>query len=301
MEYPLLVYGDSGSDVVMYQQLLKMNGFFPISTTGVIGPDTIKYTNDFQKYYSLEVTGNVTEETWDKLFLLSSGSSTFSVLNKSTLSKGDQGEEVGEVQQILKNLLYYDGEISYYFDDNLYSSVQSYQFINKLIPDGIVGLNTWSSLLSSNYILSCDISTDSNTYTVVAGDTLYSIAKKFSTSVDNLKLINNLNSDILSIGQVLKLSDIKKTYVVIAGDTLYSIAKKFNTTVDNLKLINNLSSNILSIGQVLVISDNNTYVVVAGDTLYSIAKKFNTTVDQLIKTNNLSSTVLKIGQKLDVL
>ena len=43
----------------------------------------------------------------------------------------------------------------------------------------------------------------SNTYTVQKGDTLYSIANKFNTSINELKSINNLKTENLSIGQIL--------------------------------------------------------------------------------------------------
>ena len=50
-------------------------------------------------------------------------------------------------------------------------------------------------------------------YTVKAGDNLYNIAKKYNTTVDELKRINNLTSNILSIGQVLKLPSDKASNV----------------------------------------------------------------------------------------
>ena len=88
-------------------------------------------------------------------------------------------------------------------------------------------------------------------YTVVKGDTLWSIAKKYNTTVDKLKDVNNLKSDVLSIGQKLLVNNRK--YIVKKGDTLWSISKKFNTTVSNLKKLNNLDSNLLSINQELLI------------------------------------------------
>ena len=146
-----------------------------------------------------------------------------------------------------------------------------------------------------------------NTYTVVKGDTLYAIANKLGTTVDEIKKLNNLTSNNLSIGQVLKIPSVStsesqstNTYIVVKGDTLYGIANKFGTTVDAIKQLNNLTSNNLSIGQVLKISGINrmTHTVVSGDTLYSIAKKYNTTVDNIKKLNNMSSNLLSIGQVL---
>lgn len=147
-------------------------------------------------------------------------------------------------------------------------------------------------------------------YVVKSGDNLYAIARKYNTTVNEIKSLNNLGSDILSVGQILKIPTVtpsqeqEETYIVQSGDSLYSIARKFNTTVDELKRLNNLSSNLLSIGQVLVLPiesiGQTTYTVQAGDSLYSIARKFNTTVDNIKALNNLSSNLLNIGQILIV-
>lgn len=155
---------------------------------------------------------------------------------------------------------------------------------------------------------------EENIYIVKKGDSLYSIANKYNTTVDELKRINNLTSNILSIGQVLKLpsdkaSNVEKeentiSYTVQKGDSLYSIARKYDTPIDRIKDLNNLTTNLLSIGQVLLIpTDTNletTYTVKKGDSLYSIAKKYNTTVDRLKQLNNLTSNLLSIGQILIV-
>ena len=94
-------------------------------------------------------------------------------------------------------------------------------------------------------------------YTVQSGDTLWSIARKFNLTVDKLKEINNLNSNIISIGQRLVVSKSfpinNNYYIVKKGDTLYSIAKKFNISVSELMGVNNLSNTVLSIGQKLLI------------------------------------------------
>lgn len=141
-------------------------------------------------------------------------------------------------------------------------------------------------------------------YIVQAGDTLYKIASKFNTTVDEIKELNNLSSNVLSIGQSLKIPTIEETdntYVVIKGDNLYSIAKKFNTTQDEIMKLNNLTSNLLSIGQVLKIpTSTQLYTVKSGDSLWSIAKKYNTSVNEIKSKNNLTSNLLSIGQKLKI-
>lgn len=145
---------------------------------------------------------------------------------------------------------------------------------------------------------------DTNTYTVKRGDTLYSIANAYNISVNELKNYNNLTSNTLSIGQILKIpttsETVGNTYVVKRGDSLYSIANAYNISVNELKNYNNLTSNLLSIGQVLKIptGTTTTYVVKKGDSLYSIANKYNTTVESIKNKNNLTSNLLSIGQVL---
>lgn len=150
---------------------------------------------------------------------------------------------------------------------------------------------------------------DSNYYTVKSGDSLWSISRKFGVTVNELKKVNNLSSNLLSIGQNLIIPGKKNNtssneYVVKKGDTLYGIANKYNVRVDNLKSYNNLSTDSLSIGQIIKIPDNkvnsNEYVVKSGDTLYSISKKYGVSVDELMSVNNLKSTVLSVGQVLKI-
>lgn len=150
---------------------------------------------------------------------------------------------------------------------------------------------------------------DENVYTVKSGDTLYSIANKYGMTVNELKALNNLTSNTLSIGQKLVVSEgnaaTLDTYTVKSGDTLYSIANKYGLTVNELKSLNNLTSDLLSIGQVLNVSNSavtptptNTYTVKSGDSLYSIAKQYGVTVDALKRANGKTSNLLSIGEVL---
>ncbi len=151
--------------------------------------------------------------------------------------------------------------------------------------------------------------TQSGTYTVVKGDTLYSIANKYGISVNELKALNNLNTNIISIGQKLKVpgnNTSNNIYVVERGDSLWSIARRYNITVEDLINANNLDNLTIYVGQELIIpSDSDdtttptiTYTVSKGDTLWNIAKRYNVSVDDIMKANNLTSTLLSLGQQL---
>lgn len=146
------------------------------------------------------------------------------------------------------------------------------------------------------------------TYIVERGDTLYGISKQFGVSVQDIKNANNITSDSITIGQVLKIPTTESTllYIVQPGDSLYSIATRYNTTVQNLIELNNLKGNIISVGQEIRIpigqqENYTTYIVKKGDNLYSIANRYNTTVDKIKTLNNLQTNLLSIGQFLKIL
>ena len=217
--------------------------------------------------------------------------------------------KVGQILQIPTEAVYEDEENIYTVKkgDTLYSIARD----KGTTVDEIKALNNINSnTLTIGKLLKLPSPTlPESTYEVQRGDTLYSIAAKYGLTVEELKESNNLDTNILSIGQLLNIPTKEEvasnnTYTVKKGDSLYSIAREFNTTVDEIKRINNLISNLLSIGQELKLPTNQsletTYTVQKGDSLYSIARKFDTTVDILKDLNNLASNLLKIGQILIV-
>lgn len=165
-------------------------------------------------------------------------------------------------------------------------------------------------------------------YTVKRGDTLYSIASQFSTTVQKLKSLNNLTSNNLQIGQVLLVTEKTypdvSTYTVEKGDTLYGIANRFSTTVQAIKTLNNLTTNTLLPGQQIYIPASSTttpteptipttptqpqepetpyliYTIQRGDSLWKISQKYDIPVNDIIAFNNLSSANLQIGDELRI-
>jgi LysM repeat protein len=174
-----------------------------------------------------------------------------------------------------------------------------------------------------------------DSYTVQQGDTLTQIAKKFNTTVSNLKQWNGLKSDRINVKQTLSISkpasvEIKSTektstYTVVPGDTLLKIANKYEISLAELMTWNQLKSSLIRSGQVLKVSESDSvepkpvvasstpiastqqdqkntsvYSIKRGDTLSKIAAQFGTTVSQLKALNNLSSNMIYAGSTLKV-
>lgn len=210
--------------------------------------------------------------------------------------------------------------------DTLYSIAKKYNTTIDLI---IMANNLTSNTLRVGQVLLIPDNIPDNTgytyYIVKKGDSLYSIAKKNNTEVSEIISLNNLKSNLLSIGQVLKIpskvidlqpSAIYTPYTVKKGDSLYSIASNNGISMLELKIINNLSNNTLKVGQILNIPKSSfvlecigsgyeepkyvTYTVKKGDSLYVIANKYNVSVDSIKSLNNLTSNLLNIGQVLKI-
>lgn len=105
--------------------------------------------------------------------------------------------------------------------------------------------------------------TTARQYVVRSGDTLWGIAQKFGTSVNNLTQLNHLkNPNLIHPGEVLIVSaqgggagTIVTYYTVRPGDTLWDIARKYRTTVAKLARDNRLRNpNVLYPGQKLMVS-----------------------------------------------
>jgi spore germination protein len=96
---------------------------------------------------------------------------------------------------------------------------------------------------------------------VQRGDTLYSISRRYGTTVEAIALQNHIvNPSLIYVGQRLFISGTVvpppsgRIHIVQRGETLYSIARRYGTTFWAIAVANNLNNpNIIYAGQRLLI------------------------------------------------
>jgi len=141
-------------------------------------------------------------------------------------------------------------------------------------------------------------------YTVKKGDTLHSISKKYGLTIDNIKTWNNLDSDILREGQILRITPLQN--IVQSGSSLQvpqpgtprppSNLSPFPTSTQENK--EKPFSEDQQLAQDPHATAQTIHTVSPGDTLYSLARAYNTTVENIKKDNELTSDFLPIGRKI---
>lgn len=191
------------------------------------------------------------------------------------------------------------------------------------LPEMIMKLKAQGyKFVTISQLLNIPSGTTGFTYTVKAGDTLYSIARRYNITVSQLASANNIsNPSLIRAGQILTIpgkstspspapAPAKTTYTVKVGDTLYSIAGRYNVTVSQLVSANKLAdASFIRVGQVLAIPGKGstpapppaetTYRVKAGDTLYGIANRYGVTVEKVMSANSITDPgLLQIGRVL---
>jgi membrane-bound lytic murein transglycosylase D len=117
-------------------------------------------------------------------------------------------------------------------------------------------------------------------YIVKKGDNLGNIAKKFGSTVDDLKVWNNLSDNNIALGASL-------------------IVAKSEVAIESVKMANpfNKKESVASTSK----SKNTDYLVKKGDSLYSISKQYpGVSISDIKKWNNINGEEIKPGMKLKI-
>jgi len=171
----------------------------------------------------------------------------------------------------------------------------------------------------------------SSSYVIRKGDTLYSIAKRFHVSQEEIRAENGLKSNIIKAGASLRIPE-KKTsgraaerpngkgkgivradsgnsssgvftgpaqvHRVRPGDTLWSLSRRYDVRENDLRRLNRLrEGKDLQAGTLIIIREAlpETYTVEEGDSLVKIAGKFGMKAEELKSRNEIDSDVLTPG------
>lgn len=130
---------------------------------------------------------------------------------------------------------------------------------------------------------------------VKPGDTLYSIAKAYGVSVEALKEANGLKSDVISVGQKLRLPE-------KSSKTIFPSVKK--TDNSGFQMYREISdeeiANRNEYNKYIKTIKNPDYTVKKGDTAGAIAEKFGVSSDAVLELNKLNEKSLQVGQKLKI-
>ena len=159
-------------------------------------------------------------------------------------------------------------------------------------------------------IFTINISAQETIYhTVTSGQTLWTISKTYATTVDELKRLNGLTIDKITVGQRLVVAKtatetvIKPyvNYVVQKGDTVGRLAEYFGVAIETISTLNGLKNHLIIVGQAIKIpAEFIDYTVKSGDTLFKLSIEYSTSVERIRIYSGINSDSLTIGQKLKI-
>lgn len=153
----------------------------------------------------------------------------------------------------------------------IFSSMLLFSIIRLCLP-----LASYAQTVKVNTVKATDQPTDY--HVVQAGETLYSLSKKYNTTVAVLIELNpEIVNNTLSTGVTIKVPAILGVgtatnsvkgnailYTVRKKETLYSLSKRYNTTVENLMLWNNLGEPTIEEGALLIVGYESPNLTIEG-------------------------------------
>lgn len=197
--------------------------------------------------------------------------------------------------------------------------------------------NTSTGNTSSN-TANTGSTTSGSTYTVKAGESVWSVSNKFGISMNQLIQWNNIKNNFIYPGQKLivkggssssnaststannkntassntsSTATGQATYTVKAGESVWGVANKNGISMNQLIEWNNIKNNFIYPGQEVIVkkgtaqstpakSDEKTYTVKAGESVWGVADSHGITMNQLIEWNNIKNNFIYPGQQLIV-
>jgi len=124
------------------------------------------------------------------------------------------------------------------------------------------------------------------TITVQKGDTLWDLSREHHTSVENIKTLNHITTNLIHPGDVLSIA---QQYTVKQGDTLWDIARDHQVTVSQIKEWNQLHTDLIHPGLILSIVDGaKTSTAVTNKPIQPVTHESNETTTSV--NNNATAT-----------
>lgn len=145
---------------------------------------------------------------------------------------------------------------------------------DKVFDWGAPAANTQVSIQNTDKPIVPANQSNTETHVVQAGETLYSISKQYQLSVNDLKLLNNIDSQgELKPGQVLKIAVNEDVTANISEEEPIASVRASSETVHEVKL---------------------------SDTLYSVARQYGVTIKDLMECNNKKDFSVSLGERLKI-
>lgn len=184
----VLRQGSSGQDVITLQYLLNVIAeYYPdiphLDQDGIFGSGTRQAVLAFQRIRRLDPDGIVGARTWNALY------ETYLGIQQNIPSGSPDSGTIRYVVQA---------------GDSLWLIAQKYNTTVQAIKNRN-GLTSDMLSIGQVLIIPAPQNTSTIQYTVRPGDSLWLIAQKYNTTVNAIKSMNGLTSDMLSIGQVLRI------------------------------------------------------------------------------------------------
>ena len=237
--------GDAGRDVLRMQQYLnRVSGNFPLIPVirvvdGQFGEATVEAVHTFQQIFALPQTGVIDKATWYRICYLYravvSLSELYSQGNRVTvgrqspdvvLRRGARGADVAQLQFLLNLIAAYHAQVPFtpetgVFDEATHTAVLAFQAMAGVGFDGLVGPITWGALYNYYWGIMDNVNvpqeTSPTTHMVVSGESLFLLARRYGATVAALRAINRLESDVIFVGQTLRLPSDSVLVAAVGG------------------------------------------------------------------------------------